>query len=194
MNAPVPTMEKTKDIDSTPLGICQGLGQRNFEVLLQRDVRVHPQDLPFRIIRKRARGGQIRDRPWGLLDAQEDDAGDPNADVVRKLAGHAQPALGIRHLHVRRLGLRDADAVVDVQRAASRAVRARRDHQFKVLFAQVRRRHRALRAQREHHAAPDMERDLRVVHVRQRHVLSCTVDGLERREIVEAVLGEVDRD
>ena len=169
------------------------LGERNFEAIVQLCVRLHSQHLTNRIIRKLHRlVPRARDGRGGLLDAQEPHTREINVNFKR--ARHGQLALHIRHLRARRLILRDAHAVVDIQCACSRAVRSRRDDELECLRAQLRRRHRTHRAEREHGAAADVERDLGETDVREGDILGRAVDRRKRREVVETVLWEIDRD
>ena len=140
------------------------------------------------------RSGRDDDQRGLTLDVQENDAGDLDADIKRKLAPDAQLPLSKRHLHVRRLLLHDADAIVDVQLALRGGILTTgRDDKLKVGRAQLGRRHRARRAQREHRAAADVQRDRGEVHVGECDVPSGALDGRERREVVESVFGQVDR-
>jgi hypothetical protein len=177
-------------------GFCSG--ERNFEARVQPGVSLHPEHLPLRIILKRylrvPGSRHLLRRP---LDVQEPNARDFDLDLKRG-ARHAQLSLLISHLRRGRRGLCDAHAVVDVQCASGRAVRtAGRDDKMEVLRAELRRRHRAFRAEWEYGTAADVKRDVGEGNVGQRDALSCTVLGTvygrERREIVEAVLWEVDR-
>ena len=169
------------------------LGECNFEAIVQLCVCLHPQHLTIRIIRKRHRlVPRARYGRGGLLDTQEPHARELDVDVKR--ARHGQLALHIRHLRARRPILRDAHAIIDIQCTCSRTVRAGCDDELECLRAQFRRRHRTRRAERENGATADVQRDLGEVDVRERDILACAVDRHKRREVVKAVLWEVDRD
>jgi hypothetical protein len=163
----------------------------------QRNINLYTEHLARGIIPERHRAlfwtWTNHDRRGRSLDAQENDAGDLHADGVRERATHTQLALRVLHLHARRLVLHDAHPVVDVQHTRGSAVHPRRDDKLEIRRTQLRRRHRARCPEREHRAAADVQRDRREIDVGERDVLSFTLDGCERREIVELVLGEVNR-
>ena len=106
---------------------------------------------------------------------------------------HRQLAPRKRHLHARRPFLLDAHPVINVQRTRRSPVRSWSDHKFKVGRTQLRRRHRPRGTEREHRATTDVKRDRRKADVRERDVLSRTLDGFERRKVIKLVLRQVDR-
>ena len=117
----------------------------------------------------------------------------PNAVLARCVGGEHAAVVRKRPLH--RCGLlRNGDTIVEVQRPARRPVPRGRNHELKVLPPQVRRRVRALDAQREHRPARDVHRDLRERHIRQADARRAPFHRRVRGEVVEPVVGEVDID
>ena len=134
-----------------------------------------------------------RDNRGGSLNAQENDARDLHPDLEIERATNTQLALRKLHLHVRRILRHDAHAIIQVQRTCRLAVRVGRNDKLEVLGAQLRRRHRACRAEGEHCTAADVQRDRGEVDVCKGDVLACAFDRRERYEVVELILGKVDR-
>lgn len=92
------------------------------------------------------------------------------------------------------MGLRNRDAVVEVQRAGRCAIESRRDQQAEVLLAELSRRVCGCDAQRQHGTAFDVQRDTREGYVVKMDVSALTADRLQRVPIVVLVVGQVDVD
>ena len=115
------------------------------------------------------------------------------ARIIPKRPAHRQRRPVVRELDHRRCGLRDRDAVVEVQGPGRFAVDAWRDDEVEIELAQRGGRVGAIGAERDDGAAFDVDGDLGKVRVNGDGGARAA-EGLVGEEVVELVVGEVDGD
>lgn len=155
------------------------------------------QDLVRRIIRERAVHDLLRvdtDTRRRIGDVQETHTGELDTESVAKVARDGELAVCIGELDERRGLWCDRDAVISVELTGGSAVGTGCDNELEVSRSESLCGHRNLLPQREDSTTLDVNRNGCEVDVVEGYVDALALEGREREEVVEDVLGEVGRD
>ena len=111
--------------------------------------------------------------------------------LVVEAARYSEQTILVLESDLRGCSLRDAVSIVEIQRTTSLAVATWCNNNIERLLAHVGGRVARCVTHRNNRTTTNVERDIGEVHVGNCDVGACTLDSLERLEVIESVVGEV---